>query len=160
MLIAEKDRLGRLITTFKRSEAERVAAEERKRAEEIQRLEKLRIEAEMKARKAADKGDEAKALAAEQKAYHATEAANAAIMAPVPKVSTARGSFSRRTLKYRVTDIHLLYSKRPELCKIEEKASAINSTCFAKEIATIDKPDLESVPGLALWWHDSTPFRS
>lgn len=158
-LVAEMERLSRLATSYRKSEEERIAAELAKRQAEIAKLEKQRLDAEAKARKAAAKGDEAKSLAAEQQAYHAEQAATAAIMAPVPEVSKARGSSTRSTLKYTVLDIKKVYAARPELCKLEERASAIASTCFPPKSATALKPDTDSVPGLALWWQDSTSFR-
>jgi hypothetical protein len=158
-LVAQKDRLAAMVTSFRKSEEQRVAAEQRKRQEEIAKLERDRMKAEEAARKAAAKGNEEKAMAAEMKAYHATEAANAAIMTALPVVAKARGSSVRKVVKHEVTDIRKLYEARPELCHLEVKPSAINAVCFPAEGATVLQPD-QRIPGLNLWWEDKTNFRS
>lgn len=114
--------------------------------DELARLERLgtaylkaeqdRVAAEMKARTE---------LAAEAK----TEADFAIVSnEPMPVESRARGQQLRRVLKWEVTDIRALVQSRPDLCKIEAKASAIQAVCV---------PELP-VPGLKLWWEEVSTF--
>lgn len=115
---------------------------------EINRLERLatafleaeqaRVAAEMKARLE---------LAAEAK----TDEDFATISnEALPVMDKARGQTMRQKLCYEVTDIMALVKARPDLCKIEAKASAINSTCI---------PEVP-VPGLRLWWENQSTYTS
>ena len=113
---------------------------------ELQRLQRLatvfleaeqvRVAAEMKARLE---------LAAEAK----TDADFAVIAnEAMPAEAQAQGQTLRKVLKWEVTDLRALYLARPELCKLEAKASAINVSCV---------PELP-VPGLKLWWENAATF--
>jgi len=113
---------------------------------ELQRLQRLatvfleaeqvRVAAEMKARLE---------LAAEAK----TDADFAVISnEAMPAEARAQGQTLRKVLKWEVTDLRALYLARPELCKLEAKASAINVSCV---------PEMP-VPGLKLWWENAATF--
>jgi len=113
---------------------------------ELQRLQRLatvfleaeqvRVAAEMKARLE---------LAAEAK----TDADFAVIAnEAMPAEAQAQGQTLRKVLKWEVTDLRALYLARPELCKLEAKASAINVSCV---------PEMP-VPGLKLWWQNAATF--
>ena len=113
---------------------------------ELQRLQRLatvfleaeqvRVAAEMKARLE---------LAAEAK----TDADFAVIAnEAMPAEAQAQGQTLRKVLKWEVTDLRALYLARPELCKLEAKASAINVSCV---------PEMP-VPGLKLWWENAATF--
>ncbi len=153
-LLAEKDRLGRLVTQFQQEERRRVEREEQARAEAIAKLEAERIALEKQAQSAAgtiqSESDLNRAIEAEKAALEANQAARQAIVAPLPEMNKARGAATRRVLKWEVVDLNALYKARPELCRIEAKASAINATCV---------PEM-AVPGLRLWWEDATSFRA
>ena len=155
-LIEEQKRVERMVTSFQEAEARRVAAEEEARRVAFEKAEKARIEAEEKARKAAERATtEAgleKAIKLEEKATAAAEVANAVIAAPMPTAQRATGTTLRRVLKWEVTDINELVKARPDLCKIEPKASAIQATCVPE---MPNKP-----PGLKLWWENTTSIRS
>lgn len=155
-----KDEITRIERTgfaFVQAERRRIEEEERKRQEAFAKAEQERVEAEQKAAAAARKlaDDESKrnvnAVAkAEVKVIAAEEKVQAIIAAPPPEVARVAGQKVRKTLKYEVTDINALVKARPELCKIEAKASAINATC------TPEMPN--PPPGLRLWWEESTTY--
>jgi hypothetical protein len=69
---------------------------------------------------------------------------------PMPTVARAQGQTLRQVLKWEVTDLRALVQARPDLCKIEPKASAINATCIP------EMPNLP--PGLKLWWENASTF--
>jgi hypothetical protein len=86
-------------------------------------------------------------LAAEAK----TDQEFAAVMAePIQEEQRARGQQLRRVLRWEVTDINALVKSRPDLCKIEPKASAIQAVCVP------EMPNLP--PGLTLWWEEKATF--
>jgi hypothetical protein len=155
-LIEEQKRLERMVTSFLEAEARRVAAENEARRVAFEKAEKARIEAEEKARKAAERATTdaglEKAIKLEEKATTAAKVANAVIASPIPTSHRATGTTLRRVLKWEVTDINALVTARPDLCKIEPKASAIQSTCIPE---MPNKP-----PGLKLWWENTTSIRS
>lgn len=66
---------------------------------------------------------------------------------PLPK---ARGQRNHESLRWEVTDIDALYRARPDLCRLEPKASAIQALCIP------EMPNLP--PGLKLWWEKKTIF--
>ena len=69
---------------------------------------------------------------------------------PMPEVAKAQGQTLRKVLKWEVTDLIALVRARPDLCKIEPKASAINATCI---------PEMPNLPlGLKLWWENASTF--
>lgn len=146
-LLAEKERIGRLVTAYQVAEAHRVAEENRRRQEEIEKLEKLRLEAEVKAQRARTENGQ---LKAEMAAHYAEQAQQEVIRAPLPAAVKARGAATRKKLCYRVTDIEALYKAAPHLCTVSEKPSAIIATCDPSR----------PVPGLELWFEDKTIFRS
>lgn len=73
--------------------------------------------------------------------------AEAIIDEPLPK---ARGQRNHESLRWEVTDIDALYRARPDLCRLEPKASAIQALCIP------EMPNLP--PGLKLWWERKTIF--
>jgi hypothetical protein len=114
--------------------------------------EKRRVEAEEATAKA-----EADIEAARQASL---EALSATVAAPIEAHKIA-GVATKRVCKWSVIDEKLLFSKRPELFKVELKKSAVNSTCFPRgDKFTTDNPDTESVPGLHLWWENEAVTRA
>lgn len=72
-----------------------------------------------------------------------------AVMAePIVERAVAQGQQLRQVLRWEVTDLDALYRARPDLCRIEAKASAIQAVCV---------PEMP-VPGLKLWWEEKTIF--
>lgn len=153
-LLEQIARIERLGTDYALAEQRRVEAAEAARREALAEAERVRLAAEDAARKAAsrmttDAGME-KALAAEQKAAAAEQAVQTIIAAPMPSVERARGQTFGKDLKWEVTDLMALVKSRPDLCKIEPKASAINSSCV---------PEMPNPPpGLRLWWEPRSTF--
>jgi hypothetical protein len=155
-LIADKELLSRYATVYRMAEEERIRREEAERAAEVARLEAVRMEAEAKAARARS---EAGQLRAELVAHEASTAQMEVIRAPLPQMTKARGSATRRDLKYVVTDIRALYAARPELCHIEERPSAIKALCNPPAGANAVTPD-KSIPGLSVYWEINTSFRA
>lgn len=167
----------------RRIELERIAAEAKARQEQerIERElreaeEKLKAETQSQHRTAselfamgreADKrrqeAEEAKAKAeadAEAARVASAEALALAVAAPI-EAHKIVGMATKRVCKWEVTDEKLLFSKRPELFKVELKKSAVNSTCFPNSYeATAEKPDVVSVPGLKLWYEQEAVTRA
>jgi len=127
------NKLSALSTQWTRAERERAVREEQARAAEL---------AKLQARQ-----DALKTNAAKEKVEVKIQAT---IAAPLPEAVKARGTISRKVLKWEVTDIKALYAARPELCHVEPNAAAIKAVCSAK---------LE-VPGLRLWEEETTSFRA
>lgn len=100
------------------------------------RAEQVRVAAETKARLE---------LAAEAKT---DEDFNVISNEAMPSAARATGQQLKRVLKYEVLDIHAVYRARPELCKLEIKASAVNATCV---------PEIP-VPGLKMWFENVALF--
>lgn len=194
--------LENLVTGYAKAEAQRVAEEERKRQEEVRRIEAERLAVEMRARKekeriereareaeeraraeAASKertarelfragieeenrrkqAEEAKAAAdaeIEQARVDALEKLTVAVAVPITEHKIA-GASTKRVVKWEIADEKALFLARPELFKVELKRSAVNSTCFPRSYeATVDNPDVTSVPGLKLWFENETVIRS
>jgi len=147
-------RLEKLGTDYSLAERRRVEEAERQRQREIERLNAERIAAEEAAAKAAQKvntdGQLAKAIEKEAVAFQAAEKVQEVIRAPLPEVSRAKGERFTKKLRHEVTDIKAVYAARPELCKIEIKPAAVQATCV---------PEMP-VPGLKLWWEESTTYSS
>lgn len=195
-------KLENLVTSWAKAEAQRVAEEERKRQEEIRRIEAERIAAETKARvelerieREAREAEERAKQAAQSKEMTASErfragmleeerrrqteeatakadedieraraeslaAVSVAVAQPIVEHKVA-GAATKRVCKWEVTDERALFKARPELFKVELKKSAVNATCFPKSYeATALSPDVESVPGLKLWYEHETVIRS
>jgi len=159
-LVTEKDRLGELVSAFQLAERERVEAEERARNAEIERLAQERRLAEFAAQQAARVAADAKTEEAQAQADIAAADAlqaqeqieaerRAVIVAPLPEVQKASGASTKETLDFEVTDIMALVKARPELCKIEAKASAIKAVCKIGD----------TIPGLRLFLTTKTSFR-
>ena len=144
-LIAERNRLAREITAFQKQEQDRVAAEERARQDEINRLEQERLAAKALLAEA----HPTELAQAQEVLSEAMQAQRAVIVAPLPEATRAKGAVGRTVLKYEVTDIHALYQARPDLCRIEAKASAIAAVCAVGM----------NIPGLKLWEEQTTNFR-
>jgi DNA polymerase III alpha subunit (gram-positive type) len=157
-LLEQKSRLERLAVGFSQAEARRVQEEERIRQAEFRKAEEARLKAEKEAAEKAAKADRASATTkdikaaskAEEKVIAAEAAVQAVIAAPLPEVSKSRGQQTKKVMCFEVTDLNALVAARPDLCKIEAKASAINAVC---------KPDMVNVPpGLRLWYEDRVVF--
>lgn len=152
----EMSRVERLVTQYQRAESDRVERERQAQIRAYEEAERKRIAAEEAAQKAAEKvntqGQLDRAIVKEQAAQDAAQAVQAVLSAPLPTVNKAKGAALRKVLKWEVTDIFALVKARPDLCKIEAKGSAIQSTCVP------EMPNLP--PGLRLWWEDATSFRT
>lgn len=156
-LIEEQKRVERLVTGFQEQEVARVAREEASRQEAFDKAQREKLEAEDGARTAAERarsgGTKFQINIAEKKLEEA-EAAGVnlqnIIAAPLAEIQKSSGAATRKILKWEVTDINALAKARPDLCRIEAKASAIQSTCV---------PEMP-VPGLKLWWENKTSIRS
>src|SRR6185369_7604801 len=96
-LIAERNRLAREVTAFQKQEEDRVAAKERARQDEINRLEQERLVAKALLAEA----HPAELAQAQEVLSEATQAQRAVIVAPLPAPIKARGSSTRRKLCYR-----------------------------------------------------------
>jgi hypothetical protein len=153
-LVEEQQRLERLAGAFAQAEARRVAAEEAKRRLEWEKAEAARVAAEESARKAAERATTDagldRAIKLEAKAQAAAEKVAEVIAAPMPTAARVSGQQTRQVLCWEVTDLHALVAARPDLCKIEPKASAIQATCVP------NMPNLP--PGLRLWYENKTIF--
>lgn len=146
-LVAEKDRLSRMVSAYTLAERQRVAAAEAQRRAEFERLEKERFEAEQKAAKARSIE---KQIQYEQQANNVMEAATAVLTEAPAVVSKAKGAAVRMDLKWEVTDEAALYAARPDLfTKPELKASAVLATCSKDTV----------LPGIRFFEVPKTSFR-
>lgn len=163
-LLEEQTRLEMLGTAWAEQERKRVEDENRRRQEEIARLEADRIAKEQAAQELADNATTKEQREAAQDAIEAANAAEiksrSAIVAPLPEVERARGQSTRTVQRHRVLNAAQVYAARPELCTIEVRASAVLAICFAKPGATEANPDVTSVNGLALWTETKSTFRT
>lgn len=155
-LIAEQQRIEKLATDFMVAEQRRVAAAEEVRRVAFEKAEATRIAAEEAARKAAERmttdAGLAKSKKLEAKAVAAAVAVQTIIAAPLPEGQRTKGQTFKKVLKWEVTDLNALVKARPDLCKIEAKASAIQATCV---------PEMPNLPlGLKLWWENQSVFTS
>lgn len=152
------------VARFQEAEARRVAEEERKRNEEIERRLAEQRELEAKAQALAEKARTERqldrAIEAEERARDAAQVAQAVVMAPLPEKSRESGTAVQKVLRWECVSVHALYAARPELCVVEPKASAIKACCFAAAGATAAKPDSQTVPGLKLWWETKVTVRA
>jgi hypothetical protein len=135
-LVAEQERVERMVTVFQEAEQRRVQAEIEARRIAYETAERDRLAAEQ-----LGMDDEAKAIA---------EHVQDIIMAAMPEASKSAGASTSKVMRYEVTDIAEIYKVRPDLVKLEIKAAAVLSTC---------RPELP-VPGLKLWLENSTSIRS
>lgn len=141
-------RLQKMATAFLESEQRRIAAEEQKRQDEFREAQRKQFELDEAARKAAESGNKFAEMMAQRQLETAKNQVQEIIAAPTPTMEKAKGQTMKRVLKFEVTDIFALVKARPDLCKIEAKASAINSSCH---------PD-HPVPGLRLYWENQSVF--
>lgn len=159
-LLAEKQRLGTLISAYQLAERARVQEEERKRQEELQRLERdrqaaiaLAHEATLAAMKANDENQvvmDIQAAQATEQAEQAEQEIRMAIVQPMPEVVKATGAATRTKLAFRITDMKAFYAARPELCtEPEPKKSAINAVCKVTD----------KIPGIEFYEEILTNFR-
>lgn len=155
-IVAEKDRLAQGVTAWRKAEEDRVQAEQERLRAEAERLQKIQME---QARKAERARTEAGQLAAELKAHEASQQLETLVRAPLPEVQKAKGSSTRKYLEYQITDIKAFYQACPECCVVKEKPSAITAVLNARLDATQVNPDT-SIPGIKLWFEQSTTFRS
>jgi hypothetical protein len=162
-LVEAQRKLERMVTDFQLAELRRVAEEDRKRREELAKLEQGRRALEAKAAAAAATARTAKqekrAAEMEAEANLASLRAQEALRAPPPEVVKPKGMAVRRDVKWRCDDVRKLYAARPELCNLEPKAGAIRAVCFPTQEATEIAPDTTTVPGLALWWETNASTR-
>ncbi len=146
---AELKRVKGLIAGWDERERARVAEESRKAEAALAKLaaeqaEKQRL-ADEALRKAQESGSAKDVRAAEklaQKAEAADEKLMTALRAPEAEAVKPAGTSARKELCFEVTDIDALVRARPDLCKVEAKASAIKAVC----------DPARPVPGLRLWW--------
>ncbi len=158
-VIAKRDKLGEMISAFQLAERERVQAEERARQAEIERLEAEQRKAQADAMAAqalamsATEDQQVEMDIAAAQAVQAVEMAReeqrAVIVAPLPQVQKASGASTKESLDFEVTDLMALVKARPDLCKIEAKASAIKAVCKIGD----------QIPGLRLFNTVKTSFR-
>jgi hypothetical protein len=147
-LVAEIDRLQKLGTSFIESENRRVQAEEQKRRDEFEAAQRAQFALDEAAQKAEQSGSITQQMIANRKLEAAKANVQTIIAAPEPTMEKAKGQTMKQVLRYEVTDILALVKARPDLCKIEAKASAINSTCH---------PSLPVI-GLKLWFENVSTY--
>jgi len=152
-LIAEVDRVARLVNNFQQQEARRVAYEQELRDIAIARLEADRIEQERLARVSAtamtSEADLAAALKQEAEARAVAELSQSVMREALPVVAKAWGVTTKKVMHYEVTDLRALYAARPELCSLEPKPSAIRAVVVVGMV----------VPGLRIWEETETSIR-
>jgi hypothetical protein len=141
-LLTEKARISKILGAYT-AEQERLADEARRKAQE----EEARILREAEAKKAeidlhasSAKQAERQTAKLEEKTFNAVAAVRASSAVAVAKPA---GIATRTDTKFEVTDIHALYAARPELVKLTEDRTAINS--LLKKFPKL------SVPGLRTW---------
>ena len=152
-LIAEVDRVARLVNNFQQQEARRVAYEQELRDIAIARLEADRIEQERLARVSAtamtSEADLAAALKQEAEARAVAELSQSVMREALPVVAKAWGVTTKKVMHYEVTDLRALYAARPELCNLEPKPSAIRAVVVVGM----------AIPGLRIWEETETSIR-
>lgn len=169
-LLEEKERLRHLVSSFDEQEKARVVEEERLRRAEFERLAAARqsaLEAAQKAeadmREATDREVACQQMEAQQEAEARAQAVNttlqSALREPLPEASKAPGTSVRQRLRVEVVEARTVYASRPDLCKVEVKAAAVQAVIVAQAGATALHPDLTTVPGLKLWWESQAQFR-
>jgi hypothetical protein len=144
----EIDRLQKLGNNYIEDQQRKVAAQEKKQREEFEAAQRAQFALDEAARKAAESGSIAQQMVANRKLEAAKANVQTIIAAPKPEMTKAKGQTTKQVLRHEVTDILALVKARPDLCKIEAKASAINSTCH---------PNLP-IPGLRLWFETETTY--
>jgi hypothetical protein len=147
-LLSEIGRLQRLGTAFVESENRRVEAEEKKRREEFEAAQAAQLALDDAARKASESGSITQQMIANRKLESAKINVQEIINAPEPVAIKAKGQTMKQVLRYEVTDIFELVKARPDLCKIEAKASAINSSCHPNH----------PIPGLKIWFENVSTY--
>lgn len=165
--IARLERERKAAEALANEERERVERENREAGERAKVAEaNITNQADLDAAVQAEARRKADAIARQaqvdaeaEAARKASEAAQAAIRAPVPTVHKLAGLATKRVMAYTVTDIAKVYAARPELCNLEIKPSAVRAVCVPRFLPESDEVDTESVPGLALQWLDSTSTR-
>lgn len=131
VLELEIKRLTKLGTNFIEAENVRVEEEEAERQKEFQAAQAAQFNAKTPV----------------QEMIAARKVQNI-INTPEPEVQKARGQSFKQVMKFEVTDILALVKARPDLCKIEAKASAINAVCV---------PSIP-VPGLCCWYENVATY--
>lgn len=126
-LNSEIVRLQRLGTNFIESENRRVSEEKKERQSKFQEAQTAQFSA----------ANPVQEMISRRKVQNI-------IAEPEPEANRAKGQTMKQVLRYEVIDILELVKARPDLCKIEAKASAINAVC---------NPNLP-VPGLKLWFEN------
>lgn len=156
------DRIRGLIGSYNArvEEAQRIA--ERKRQEELARIERERIAAEAEAKRKADEA--LKAAASPEQAETAvaaaeaevkrveTHAAQQAALAPVvPRVATISGVSVAPVWKFEVVDVNELHKANPQFVTLTHKAREINAAISA---------GARNIPGLRIWEEKGVKVRS
>jgi len=145
-LEAEQGRLESLVSAWHAAEQRRVAEAERVRQAEIRRI----MAAEDEARRLATASDAPEDIkAAQELSAAATASVEAALYAPKPEAVKVGGMVTKREMRIEVIDMHKVYQHNATLVKLELNRAAVKATCFPEH----------PVPGLKLWWEDSTSTR-
>lgn len=172
-LVVEQKRIGKLVSQFQEAEERRVAEEERKRQDEIARLEaeavrkqkELETALEAKRKKneelpvaPTDKSQEEAYIQANIAANKSHEALQAAIAvqsevavyaaSPVMKHKEA-GTAVRKVVRWRIDDPLKVYATWPHFFSLEPKKSVINGT-VSKDF---------KCDGMTIWEETDTGFR-
>lgn len=154
----ELERLSGLVSAFQESERRRVAEEEIRRQEEIQRLLREKQEKETAAAVAVEAVTEAEAglteaeqaMLAQAEAKAAEAEFDVAVRAPVPKVEKVTGLIVRKdVVRFEVTDAAALYAVHPEWFELTPRRRLMG------ELITKET----KLPGLRVWTEDATGFR-
>jgi len=147
-LDAEIIRIQNLGKNYLEMENRRVAEEEEKRRKEFEAAQQAQFALDEAARKAAEYGSLTQQMIANRKLESAKITVQEIINEPEPVAIKAKGQTMKQVLKWEVTDLMELVKHNPQLCKIEPKASAINSTCH---------PNL-NIPGLRCWFENQSTY--
>lgn len=112
---------------------------------EIDRLQRLATVFEIEEQARRDADDKARAeLMTEARTGDDVEALT------TEPATKARGQRNQEIMRWEVTDVNALYLDRPDLCRLEPKASAIQALCV---------PEMPNLPrGLRLWYEKKVLF--
>jgi hypothetical protein len=159
-LVEEQRRLERLNTQFAVAEQKKAQEAEAERLRKVAALSQQTQQAEQVADELAGKARGPKtlekAVAAQQQVESLKEQKAALIAAPAPAPSKAKGQSLQKKPRYKVVDVVALYGARPYCCKLDPKPAAIASTCFPSGPDFTEEAPDRSVPGLELWWEQTT----
>jgi hypothetical protein len=150
----QMNRVGQMVAKFQTAEAMRVEQERKER----EKAEAAAMEAARKAAEEAYKAAEAMkdesglqgAINAEVEALLKRKEMYATLTAPQPSAIKAKGSVTKKILKYEVTDLAAAYAAAPHLFSIEIKPSAVNATCTVNS----------KIAGIRFWEELVSSFKS